>query len=115
MIGLHLIIDGISVEPVIKSTVNDILNELPGRIGMKILAGPLVVAGKPENPGWTGFVIIDKSHISIHTFSNGNLISIDVFSCVQFDVNEVKQYLLKKLNLNKLNIQLIHRSELNDL
>ncbi|MBM3292412.1 S-adenosylmethionine decarboxylase proenzyme [Candidatus Bathyarchaeota archaeon] len=115
MIGLHLIIDGVSTKPMEKATVNDVLNELPGKIDMKILAGPLVVAGKPANPGWTGFVIIDKSHISIHTFSTSNLVSVDVFSCMFFDVNIVKDYLLEKLNLNKLNIQVINRSESKDL
>ncbi|MBN1683182.1 S-adenosylmethionine decarboxylase [Candidatus Bathyarchaeota archaeon] len=112
MIGLHLIIDGVSTKPVIKNTIQEILLELPSRIGMKILAGPLIVAGHPENPGWTGFVIIDKSHISIHTFEVGNLISIDVFSCSHFDPDKVKNYLLNKLSLGKLNIKTLNRTEL---
>jgi S-adenosylmethionine decarboxylase len=111
MIGLHLIVDGVSVEPIRNFVVKEILTELPGKIGMKIIAGPIIVAGEPENPGWTGFVIIDKSHISIHTFEIGNLISIDVFSCKPFDVENVKKYLFKTLKLERLNIQLLQRSE----
>ena len=111
MIGLHLILDGVMREPVTRETVDTILHELPGRIGMKILAGPVVVAGHPINPGWTGFVVIDKSHIAIHTFTEGNRISIDVYSCQPFDADEVERYLNGKIDLIRANRHLLTRSE----
>ena len=111
MIGLHLMLDGVMQEPVTRETVDAILRELPGRIGMKILAGPVVVAGHPINPGWTGFVVIDKSHIAIHTFTEGNRISIDVYSCQTFDVNEVEKFLKDKISLTRVNKMAVSRSE----
>jgi len=93
MIGVHLIIDGVLKERIDGNKVESILRELPGKIDMSILEGPVVVKGVPENPGWTGFVIIDKSHIAIHTFDETNEISIDVFSCKHFDKEKVKEYL----------------------
>jgi S-adenosylmethionine/arginine decarboxylase-like enzyme len=71
MIGLHLIVDGVTDGPVDREVIEGILRELPPRIEMCILAGPVVVRGRPDNPGWTGFVVIDKSHISVHTFDEG--------------------------------------------
>lgn len=111
MIGLHLMLDGVMREPVTSETVDAILRELPGRIGMKILAGPVVVAGHPINPGWTGFVVIDKSHIAIHTFTEGNRISIDLYSCQPFDADEVERYLRGKIGLTRVNRHLLDRSE----
>jgi S-adenosylmethionine decarboxylase len=111
MIGLHLMLDGVMIVPVTRETVDTILRELPGRIGMKILAGPLVVAGNDCNPGWTGFVVIDKSHIAIHTFTEGNRISIDVYSCQPFDANEVERYLNAKIGITHVNKRVVNRSE----
>lgn len=80
-------------------------------IGMKILEGPIVVEGLPGNPGWTGFVVIDKSHIAIHTFSEGNKVSVDVFSCKPFEKDIVEERLNQMLPLEGYNLQLLVRSE----
>jgi len=111
MIGVHLIIDGVLDHRIGKEAGRRILRELPALIGMKVLAGPLVVEGGPENPGWTGFVIIDKSHIAIHTFDKGNKASIDVFSCKTFDKGAVFRYLEKHFPFSKVNTQMLKRTE----
>jgi S-adenosylmethionine decarboxylase len=111
MIGLHLLVDGVMTHQIGKADLETILNELPGRIGMHILAGPLIVEGVPENPGWTGFVIIDKSHISIHTFNNGNRISVDLFSCKIFDKNKVLEYLEKNIKMTQVSSRVVERCE----
>ena len=103
MIGVHLIIDAIFKEEINGKMVEEILTELPGKIGMNILKGPVVVEGVPENPGWTGFVIIDKSHIAIHTFDPVECegmckVSIDVFSCKHFDKEKVTEYFKEKFD-----------------
>ena len=104
-------LDGVMREPVTRETVDAILLELPGKIGMKILVGPVVVAGHLINPGWTGFVVIDKSHIAIHTFTEGNRISIDVYSCQSFDADEVERYFNTKIGLTRVNKRVVNRSE----
>jgi len=111
MIGVHLIIDGVLSHSVDKEVGRSILSELPTLIGMKVLAGPYVVEGVPENPGWTGFVIIDKSHISIHTFYEGNKVSIDVFSCKTFDEGVVIRYLEEHLPFKKVKTRMLERTE----
>ena len=111
MIGVHLILDGVLHQNVGMDVGRRILSELPALIGMKVLAGPYVIEGVPENPGWTGFVIIDKSHISIHTFYEGNGVSIDVFSCKTFDEGVVLRYLEKHLSFKKVNTRMLERTE----
>jgi len=102
MIGLHLMVDGIYSEPVERVTVERILRELPGLIDMNILLGPYIVEGVPENPGWTGFVIIDKSHISVHTFMETDTVSIDVYSCKPFASEKAVAYLKNMISFKEV-------------
>ncbi len=111
MIGLHLIVDGIFKPPLDGGDIEKILSELPSRIDMNVIAGPVVVEGCPENPGWTGFVIIDKSHISIHTFDDGNRISVDVFSCKPFREETALSFLEERIRFEKKNVKMLTRSE----
>lgn len=111
MIGVHLIIDGVLSLRTNGEEIERVLLELPGKIGMKILAGPFIVKGKNENPGWTGFVVIDKSHIVIHSFDEGDKISIDVYSCKVFKKEHVLSYLKEHFNFKKLNVKMLSRSE----
>ena len=109
MIGLHFMVDGVYSEPVDRDTVERILMELPSLIGMSILSGPYVVEGVPENPGWTGFVIIDKSHISVHTFTETNTVSIDVYSCKSFDAEKVVAYLKDVISFREVSTRILTR------
>ena len=111
MIGVHLILDRVFEPPFGKEEITEILLGLPSEIDMKILAGPMVVRGAEENPGWTGFVIIDKSHIAIHTFDEGNRVSMDVFSCQPFEGERVLRYIKERIRLNMYNTQIVERSE----
>jgi len=77
------------------------LRELSALIHMKVLSGPHVVDGVEANPGFTGFVIIDFSHISIHTFSDHDLVMVDIFSCKEFAPETVVAYLSDLFQVNR--------------
>ena len=109
MIGLHLIIDGETMREVSKEEVNHILTELPPRIDMNILDGPHIMQGTPENPGYTGIEVIDKSHISIHTFTENNTISIDVYSCKPFNAKKVVEYIKNRIEFKEITARTITR------
>lgn len=109
MIGLHMMVDGLVDEPVTRETVERILRELPGLIGMSILDGPHVVEGVPENPGWTGFVIIDKSHISVHAFTETRTVSIDVYSCKPFNAKMAVSYLRGHIRFSEVSTRTLTR------
>ncbi len=84
----HIIIDVSGVDNKIlndQEGLKNFLNELPGLIDMHTLTEPLVVQGIPENPGLSGFVIIDYSHISIHTFTGNSEALVDIFSCKPYE------------------------------
>ena len=109
MIGIHLMIDGETKHAVEPDAINHILTDLPPRIDMHILEGPHIIQGVPENPGYTGIEVIDKSHISIHTFSENNTISIDVFSCKPFNAKKVVEYIKNLIEFNQITTRTITR------
>jgi S-adenosylmethionine decarboxylase len=86
--GEHLMIDGYGGDP---KRLNDkdlvmlSLVELPHQLGMTRLSDPMVMEAPDNNikdpGGWSGFVIIAESHISVHTFPKRKFVSIDVYTC----------------------------------
>src|SRR5574343_1046702 len=67
----------------------DFLKEVVSAAGMKILGGPVIYRGNIDLPGITGSVIIETSHINIHTFSRTGDIRFDLYSCVSFSKEEI--------------------------
>jgi S-adenosylmethionine decarboxylase len=83
--GEHITLDGYNGSYELlnsKDVVLAALAEIPLELGMHILAGPEVYFAKGNNikdpGGWSGFVVIEESHISIHTFPARGFISADV-------------------------------------
>lgn len=100
--GLHVTIDAYNCSPEAlndKQLVYKILDELPEVIGMKKLMKPHVLfaqANDKKDPGgWSGFVMIQESHISLHTFIRRRFITADVYSCKLFDAQMAIDYFIK--------------------
>lgn len=115
--GEHLIIDGYrgSLKKLDnKKLVLKCLNELPGILGMKKLAEPQIYSA-PDNlikdpGGWSGFVIVAESHISIHTFPKRGFVSIDVYTCKNnLDKDFIVDYFKKIFSLQKTEVNLLKR------
>src|SRR3989338_872820 len=106
----HIILDSFNCDDSLLSDaprIGVIIKEIATLCGMKILHGPVVLQGVPENPGVTGFAIIDFSHISIHTFTKASEVCIDIFSCKPFDREKVKAYVMKELSLSEKYVKYI--------
>ena len=74
--------------------IQDWLRLLIKQIDMEILMGPYAVYyDVPGNKGITAFSIITTSHIGLHTFEEGEgeptRFELDVYSCKDFDINDV--------------------------
>ena len=86
--GEHITIDGYEGSEEKLSDKNLILfclSDLVAKLGMRELAPPHVYFAEGNDSkdpgGWTGFVIIEESHISIHTFPKRLFVSADVYTC----------------------------------
>jgi len=111
--GEHLMLDGYGGDYEKLNNRNLVLlslNELPDKLGMKKLSEPCVFEAadnKIKDPGgFSGFVVIMESHISVHTFPARKFISIDVYTCR----NGLNRDMIKKYFANLFNLQNIEEN-----
>jgi len=115
--GVHLTIDGYGGDPEKlnnKALVEKCLDELPQKLGMHKIYGPVVVECQECNPkdsgGHSGFTMIAESHISCHTFPFRRFVSIDVYTCKSEMNNDfVVDYFKKAFELEDVEINFIKR------
>ncbi len=100
--GLHLTFDGYRGDFATlnnRKKVINFLNSLVKKLRMIKLIGPCVVRVKDNHKkdpgGYTGFVVIQESHISVHTFPSRGFVSIDVYSCNDFDYKSGASFIKK--------------------
>jgi S-adenosylmethionine decarboxylase len=95
--GYHLTLDLYQANPTLLDSLEvcyNALEQLPARIEMRPLAPPVLLrsAGTEARGGFdpggiTGFILIEQSHISLHTFVKRGFASIDVYSCKAFETS----------------------------
>jgi S-adenosylmethionine decarboxylase len=112
---MHLTIDGYGDNQRLmqdEQFIYQLLDSYPARIDMTKISAPHVfkyIGSKPEDWGISGFVFIAESHISIHTFVERCYVNIDVFSCKDFDAEQVVKDFKDKFQLTRLSSRLINR------
>jgi len=115
--GVHLTLDGYGGNP---EKLNDpelmkkILNELPEEMGMEKLGDTVVKYAEPRNMkdsgGYSGFVMIVESHISIHTFPKKKFVSIDAYTCKdEMDEKMVEKYFRDVYELEDAEVRFFKR------
>lgn len=87
--------------------IDKAIRDIAKLCGMTLLHGPVVLEGVPENPGVTGFAIIDFSHISVHTFTRDKEMCVDIFSCKPFNYEKVSNYVKSAFDLDERYIKYI--------
>jgi S-adenosylmethionine decarboxylase len=81
---------------------------------MHALIEPVIIEA-PDNQikdpgGWSGYVVIAESHISIHTFPRRRFISADVYTCQNgLDQKLIVDYFKKKFLLEEVEVNFILR------
>ena len=76
-------------------TAKSIVNDLKQREG--------------EAYGYSTFVMIAESHLSIHTFPELNYVSFDCYSCKDFDHEKVEEIIRKHFSVTRYNAQVCPR------
>lgn len=70
-----------------ETVISDFLILLVNRVGMRVMAGPLVGyenSGKLKE-GCSGLILLYESHAAIHTYVKQRAAFIDIFSCKEFE------------------------------
>lgn len=115
--GEHVTIDGYGGDPKLldnKEIIFSLLSNLPEKLKMKTLTIPSVVSAPPNDEkdpgGWSGFVIIAESHISLHTFPKRRFVSADVYTCRNGLVaKEISDYFAETFKLSEVETNFIKR------
>ncbi|HRE76635.1 MAG TPA: adenosylmethionine decarboxylase [Flavobacterium sp.] len=109
MIGYHTIWDIYDcnadklkyVDP-IKIILNTVVNELR--------LGKVSESYKQFEPfGATGFILLEESHISIHTWPEHQFAAIDIFSCKPFEKEAIIELLSAYFETNSITSKIIER------
>lgn len=107
--GVHLMVDAYKCDPAILDNANllyDFLDTLPGILEMHKLTLPYLVHavgnGQHDPGGWSGFVMIEESHISLHSFVKRGFITIDAYSCKPFDTEKTLEVIRKTFKTDDL-------------
>ena len=115
--GEHVMVDGYGGSPTLlndKKLVRGCLDELCELMKMYQLGKPRVYRA-PDNHmkdpgGWSGFVVIAESHISIHTFPRRRFLTADIYSCKSgIDANFFSDFLKRKFKLEEMEMSLVER------
>ena len=90
-----------------KDLVLKSLDELCTKMNMHKLTAPEVYFAKGNDErdpgGWSGFVIIEESHISIHTFPKKGFVSADVYTCKNgMNLDLIENYLKNTFELKEV-------------
>ncbi|MFC2058486.1 S-adenosylmethionine decarboxylase [Chloroflexota bacterium] len=114
---MHLIIDGYGGDPRKMQDaefIYQILDKYPAQIGM-VKTGSPKVSGysgtQSQERGISGLVGLAESHISIHTFPQQSYVSIDIFSCKEFNAEQAIADFQDKLGLTGMKTRLINRPQ----
>lgn len=65
----------------------------------------------PGKPGYSGWIPIIESGIQVHTSANNRFISVDVYSCKVFDLDETVAFVQKWFNPKRIDTQFFHRGK----
>ena len=115
--GEHVTIDGYGGDPERlndREAVFSVLTELCDALRMTPLMKPHILSA-PDNHikdpgGWSGFVVIAESHISIHTFPKRRFVSADVYTCQNgMDTDFIVNYFKQKFVLEEVESHFVKR------
>ncbi len=111
MIGHHIILDvyECSIDKIsFTEPVKQILNEI-----CKILMLSKVSESyKQFHPvGVTGIILLEESHISIHTWPEYGYAALDIFSCRQFNNELLREHISNLLHSNNIITKSISRGD----
>lgn len=111
-IGYHTIWDVYCCDPNKCSLVQDartILNDIVNELKL----GKVNEAYKQFEPvGATGFILLEESHISIHTWPEKNYVAIDVFSCKPFDIEKINHLIQSFFQTENIDTKVISRGNI---
>lgn len=93
--------------------LRQVLDDYPTRIDMEKVS-PVelryIETSDPRDAGYSGFVIIATSHVSLHAWPPYGMVNIDIFSCEYFDTNTVVTFAKAMFQTNDVEVHVVKRA-----
>ena len=112
----HVMLDLYGCSPSIlenEAFLREVLDQYPTHIGMQKV-GPVelryIETNNPLDDGFSGFVIIATSHVSLHAWAPYRMVNMDIFSCEDFDVAEVVAFARKLFQTDDVEMHVVERA-----
>ena len=113
LVHKHLIVRAESIKPPKdEEQLKEWMIEFVESINMKIFMGPYVKYCNMEgNRGITAVAIIETSHIAMHIWDEVSpaLMQFDVYSCGEFDVEDICNKIKQDFNIEKIEYKFLNR------
>ncbi|MEK6887301.1 MAG: S-adenosylmethionine decarboxylase [Nanoarchaeota archaeon] len=114
--GYELLVDCYGCKPGVCDDIAvcyDFLDQIVPFIEMEKQGEPAVFRTDeerfPGKNGLSGWVPLAESSIVIHTLSLNDYISLDVYSCKEFDINKVTDFVKKWFHPTNIDTQFVER------
>lgn len=112
----HVMLDLYGCKPRLledEAFLRDVLDHYPTHIGMQKV-GPVelryIETNNPLDDGFSGFVIIATSHVSLHAWAPYRMVNMDIFSCEDFDVAKVVAFAKKLFQTDDVEVHVVQRA-----
>lgn len=113
----HVMLDLYHCNPTLlqcEAFLKRVLDEYPDRIGMEKVSPVFLRDIKTSNPmddGYSGFVIIATSHVSLHAWPPYGMVNLDIFSCEPFDEDEVVRFAMTMFQTQDVELHSVERAQ----
>lgn len=113
---LHVMIDLYHCNPALlqdEAFLYRVLDEYPDFIGMDKVSPVVLRDIKTSNPlddGFSGFVIIATSHVSLHAWPPYGMVNLDIFSCEEFSVAQVVHFAKTRFQTEDVEVHSVERA-----
>lgn len=64
--------------------------------------------GHNSSPGCTAFIMLDESHVSIHTYADDGKMALDVFTCGATSCETILESVCRQLGIGKEDVVVRH-------
>lgn len=113
---LHVMLDLYGCNPGLlenEAYLRQVLDQYPTRIEMQKV-GPVelryIETSNPLDNGYSGFVIIATSHVSLHAWAPYGMVNLDIFSCEDFSVADVVAFARRAFQTNDIEVHVVERA-----
>src|SRR5579883_3312631 len=90
-----------------------VLDEYPARIAMEkvsLVELRYIETTNPLDAGYSGFVIIATSHVSLHAWPPYGMVNLDIFSCEPFEIETVVNFAKERLRTLNVEVHAVERA-----